>query len=127
MNLEHVAINVTDPEASSAWWQEHLGTTIVRAQKVDAKMHFVHDEQGSMVEMYSNPAGPVLDFANVNSFSLHFAFASDDIEADLARLVAAGAVAEGEITITPTNEKLAFLRDPWDVPLQLVQRPEPLV
>lgn len=127
MILEHVAINVPDPEASSAWWQAHLGMRIVFAQTTDAKMHFVADESGSMIEMYNNPAGAMFDYPNVDPFSLHFAFSSEDIEADRARLIAAGAVAIDEINVTPVGAKLAFLRDPWNVPIQLVQRLEPLL
>jgi hypothetical protein len=58
---------------------------------------------------------------------LHFAFASDNIEADRDRMVAAGATLVGEITTNAVGDKLLFLRTPWSVPFQFVQRQKPLI
>jgi hypothetical protein len=68
----------------------------------------------------------VPDYANVHPINLHFAFASNDIAADRARLIAAGASPIGEITTTAAGDQLAFFRTPWQVPLQFVQRRKPL-
>ena len=126
MKLEHVAINVQDPVGMAAWYHEHLGMKIVMAQTTGALMHFLADDGGSMLELYNNPDAPLSINADIDPFSLHFAFATDDIEADRARLIAAGATPVGEITESPVA-KLAFLRDPWDLPVQLVRRFEPLI
>ena len=50
-----------------------------------------------------------------------------DIHADRARLIAAGATPVGEVTTTPAGDQLAFLRDPWNLPFQFVQRKKPLI
>jgi glyoxylase I family protein len=126
MKLEHVAINVQEPEAVAAWYQEHLGMKIVMAQTTDTRMHFIADEGGSMLELYNNPAGELSINGDIHPFSLHFAFSTDDIEADRQRLIEAGATPVGEITESPVA-LLAFLRDPWDLPIQLVRRFKPLV
>ncbi len=97
MKLEHVAINVSDPVAMAAWYQEHLGMKIVMAQTTGTRMHFLADDGGSMIELYNNPDAPVSINGDIDPFSLHFAFATDDIEADRARLIAAGATPVGEI------------------------------
>ena len=127
MKLEHIAINVPDPAGTARWLVESLGLRIVVHNTTSPFMHFVADESGTMIELYNNPAAAMPDYANLNSFNLHFAFASADIEADRARLIAAGATMVAESTITPAGDKLVFLRDPWNVPLQLVQRVKPLV
>lgn len=128
MKLEHVALNVEDPKAMAEWWAENLGMKVVLANDESPFIHFVVDSAGvSMLELYNNPAAEKTDYAAMSSFSLHIAFSSSDIEADRADLIARGATAEGEISTTPAGDKLAFLRDPWNVPFQFVQRLKPLI
>ena len=127
MNLEHVAINVQEPAQMAAWFVEHLGMRIVVASTVAPYMHFLADEKGSMLEIYNNTAAPMPDYPSMNAFNLHIAFSSSNIEADRDRLLAAGATLVNEITTTPARDKLLFLRDPWGVPFQFVQRAKPLV
>ncbi|HXF64905.1 MAG TPA: VOC family protein [Caldilineaceae bacterium] len=127
MKLEHVAINVPEPQALANWFAEQMGMRIVMAQETSPFMHFVADESGSMLELYSNPAAPLPDYANIHPINLHIAFSSNDIEADRARLIAAGATPVGEIATTAAGDRLAFFRTPWQVPFQLVQRRRPLI
>ncbi len=127
MNLEHVAINVPNVRKQVQWWKEHLGLRIVSASDVPPYMNFVYDDNGSMVELYSNDEYVPIDFAQVNAFNLHFAFSVDDIEGERERLIQAGATPDGEINNAPTGDKLCFLRDPWQVTVQLVQRQKPMV
>jgi glyoxylase I family protein len=58
---------------------------------------------------------------------LHIAFAVEDVDETRAKLIAAGATAEGEVTRPENGDLLAFLRDPWGIPLQLASRGQPLV
>lgn len=127
MKLEHVAINVPEPHALAEWFATHLGMRIVIAQENPPYMHFVADESGSMLELYNNPAAPMPDYANMHPANLHIAFASPAIADDLARLIDAGAIALGEISTSAAGDQLVFLRTPWQVPFQLVQRRNPLV
>jgi glyoxylase I family protein len=127
MKLEHVAINVPDPVGQAQWFVEHLGMRIVVANSAPPYMHFVADEAGSMLELYNNPAAPMPDYANTNPYNLHFAFSSSNIEADRDRMLAAGASLIGDITTSAAGDKLLFLRTPWQVPFQFVQRQKPLL
>ena len=127
MNLEHVAINVPNVLEQVQWWREHLGLRIVSAGDVAPYMNFVTDDNGSMVELYSNNEMEPLDFAQINPFNLHFAFSVDDMEGERERLIQAGATPDGEINNTPSGDKLCFLRDPWNVTVQLVQRKTPMI
>ena len=127
MKLEHVAINVPDAQAFVKFFADNLGMRVVLSNDTSPFMHFIADEAGSMLEIYSNPAVPMPDYPNIHPTNLHLAFSSSDIEADRARLLGAGATPVGEITVTPAGDKLAFFRDPQSVPFQLVQRQKPLI
>jgi len=127
MKIEHVAINVPDPAGTAQWLADHFGMRIVVANTSAPFIHFIADDSGTMLELYNNSAAEMPDYANLNSFNLHFAFTSPDIEADRDRLIAAGATMVGDISTTAAGDKLVFLRDPWQVPLQLVQRLKPMI
>lgn len=127
MKLEHVAINVEDVKAAAQWWVENLGMKIIRAGDTPPYMTFIGDGQGSMLELYSNKDIPLPDYASMHPGILHFAFyVDDDIAARRDALIAAGATPVGDITETPAGDKLLFMRDPWNVPLQFVQRKVPM-
>lgn len=127
MILEHIALNISDPAAAAAWYAEHLEMRIVVANDEAPYIHFLADDKGSMIELYSNPAGAVPDYAAMSPFTLHLSFAVDDIAQVHQRLLEAGASAEGVVSTTPAGDLLAFLRDPWGMPLQLVWRRTPLL
>jgi glyoxylase I family protein len=127
MKLEHVAVNLSDPQAAAAWYAEHLGLRIVKETSAAPFVHFLADEGGSMLEFYSNPAGNLPDYAAMSPFTLHLAFTVGDIEAAFERLLAAGATAAGELEHTPAGDQIVFLRDPWGLTLQLVRRRAPLL
>ncbi len=126
MKLEHVALNVPDPQAAAAWYVEHLGFEVVRANQQAPFEQFLSDGSGAMLEFYHNPAGAVPGYREMSPFTLHLALRVDDIAPVRSQLLAAGASAEGEIATVPSGDQLAFLRDPWGVPLQLVRRAVPL-
>ena len=122
MKLEHVALNVPDPQAAAEWYAEHLGMRIVKSFDQPPYIHFLADEDGSMVELYANPAGEIPGYAEMSPYTLHIAFAVEDMAASHERLLSAGAESIGPIETTPAGDLLAFLRDPWGVTLQLVRR-----
>lgn len=125
MNLEHVAINVPEPAKMAAWWCERFGMTTVLANKDAPFIHFISDGQGSMLELYYNTDAPIPNYDDIHPQTLHIAFVTDQIESERQRLIDEGANPVGEISVLGTN-LLAFFRDPWGVPFQLVQRQNPL-
>ena len=127
MHLEHVALNLPEPVDAAQWYANNLKMRIVKKVDEAPFMTFVADSKGGMLEFYSNPNGPVPDYAAMSPYTLHLAFAVDDIEAERDRLLSAGATDAGEIETTPGGDRLLFLRDPWGVPLQLLTRAEPFV
>lgn len=127
MKLEHVAINVAEPDLMAAWYVEHLGLRIARHAPEPNHTYFLADDGGSIIEIYRNPAAAVPDYPAIAPLMLHFAFSVGDIEAEIRRLVAAGATQHAAIEDTPAGDRLVFLRDPWQVTIQLVQRRVPIL
>lgn len=117
MKLEHVAIDVPDPEAFKAWWCENLGF------RVSPNPGFIMDDSGeSGLEVYrtgETPAAP--DYASMNAMTLHVALVSRDVKGDVDRLVAAGAKLE-QLKLDNPDFHMAILRDPWGVAIQLCDR-----
>jgi glyoxylase I family protein len=127
MKLEHFALNVSDPIAMAAWYQAHLGMIVVR--KIDEAPfgHFLADDSGTiMFEIYNNPPSQVPAYARMNPLLLHIAFISDDPEADLARLTAAGATFADDVH-PPDGSRIITLRDPWGLAIQLCRRAKPML
>ena len=127
MRVEHVALQVEDPKAMAAWWGEHLGWKVVRDVGGATQMCFIADESGEvLIELYRHPDLPVPDYHNQSPLVLHIAFAVEDMEAEHARLTAAGATEAEPKTETASGDYLWMHRDPWGVAIQLCQRVERL-
>lgn len=128
MNIEHVALNVSDPVRQAEWFVQHVGMRVVRSLSEAPFTRFIADESGRVVlELYGHSKAPVPKYAEFDPLVLHIAFVSTDVAADRERLLAAGATPAGEITRTPAGDDMTFLRDPWGVALQLVKRSRPLL
>lgn len=128
LHFEHFAINTSDPGAMAKWYCEHLGMQVVRQGDAIHHMHFLADASGRVVlEIYCNPPDQVPDYRSMNPLLLHLAFAVSDIDATRARLLEAGASAEGDAFKTPNGDYIAMLRDPWGFCIQFCKRAEPMV
>jgi glyoxylase I family protein len=128
MTIEHVAFQVEDPPAVAAWYVAHLGLTVKRQQHERPFGCFLADDGDAvMLEFYNHPAAAVPDYRGLDPLVLHVAFTAPDVAATHARLLAAGATAVGDVTITPAGDTVAMLRDPWGLAVQLVQRADPMI
>jgi catechol 2,3-dioxygenase-like lactoylglutathione lyase family enzyme len=128
VDIEHFALNVPDPVAAARWYTLHLGMSVVRALREAPFTHFLADGSGRVVvEMYGHTRAPTPDYAAMDPLVFHIAFRTDDVRGTRERLLAAGARSAGEVVVTPTGDEMTFLRDPWGVALQLVQRATPLM
>lgn len=125
MKFEHFALNVPDARTHSRWYVQHLGFQIARSREDSPFTHFLADDAGRIVvELYSNPAAVYPDYAKQNPLVFHFAVVSTNAAADQARLEAAGATFS-HVDELPDGSRLAMMRDPWGVALQLCQRAKP--
>ncbi len=128
MKIEHVACNVADPVAMAAWYTRHLGLRIVRSTGEPVHARFLADDGGSvMLEVYRNAKAAIPDYASMNPLILHLAFLCDNVDTECRRLVEAGASVADEPMTTPAGDRLAMLRDPWGLALQLVHRSQPMI
>lgn len=127
MNIEHIALNVDDPEAMAAWYGEHLGFRVLRKVGGEAQIHFIIDGADRVVlEIYRHPDSPRTDFHDLHPQQLHVAFAVDDLEGEKRRFMDAGATLDIDVHAMPTGDLMVFLRDPWGLTLQLAKRLKPL-
>ncbi len=128
IRLEHVALNVADPVKMAQWYVDHLGMKILREGPAPANARFLADGDGNMMlELYHNPPEAVPNYASMDPLVLHIAFMVDDVEAIRSKLLAAGATATDEITITPAGDKITMLRDPWGLAIQFIHRANPML
>jgi len=127
MKFEHAAINVPDVKAAAQWYVDNLGMRVVIAGQAAPYMTFITDDAGAMIEIYTRTDIAPPDYSTINPFNLHFAFAVEDMEGTRDVLVAAGATVVDSITTTPAGDQLLFLRDPWQVPIQIVKRKKPMI
>jgi len=126
MKFEHFALNVPDARAMGLWYVEHLGLRILRSIDEPPQMRFLGDETGRVfLELYTNTTVSVPDYTVIHPLNFHFAFVAEDAVATRTRLETAGATLVKEDKL-PDGTVLVMLRDPWNVPLQLVQRAKPL-
>jgi len=126
MRFEHFALNVPDARAAVVWYTNHLELRVVRTRPDEPYTTFLAEESGRVImELYTNHAAPVPDYASVHPLCFHVAFTVDDPRATSMRLQIAGATSAYEETL-PDGSLLVMLRDPWGVPLQLVRRATPL-
>ncbi|GAB3279523.1 VOC family protein [Parahaliea aestuarii] len=121
MKIEHIAYNVSDPDAISAWYCEHLGMRVARRIDDAQKTTFLADSEGMMVEIYCNPPDAVPDYSAMSPLQLHLAFVSQNPQADLVRLSAAGATLVDDLHL-PDGSNLVMMKDPWGFALQLCRR-----
>ncbi len=126
MRIEHIAFNVPDPRAAADWYVAHLGMRLVRSGPAPKHGRFVADAAGIMIELYDDPDDRHFDLRGLGAPTFHLALVSADLDADLKRLVEAGAGRIGEVNVTARNDRLAFLRDPFGLVLQLAQRGTPI-
>lgn len=127
MKLEHIALNVPEPEKQVEWYQAHLGLRLaatVPTPKFTA--YFLVDDETSVLEFYRNPIAEPPDYASVHPANLHIAFYADDLEATVKRLLAAGATQVGE-KVDFSGVTYYFVRDPWGLTLQIINRSAPLI
>lgn len=126
--IEHIGLNVANVTETVEWYSANLDMKIARKTGDPSNAHFLVDAAGkNMIEFYSNTAAPVPDYAKMDPLMLHIAFKVNDVAAARARLIAAGAAPEGEITTTPLGDTLAMLRSPQGIAIQLAKRAKPMV
>ncbi len=126
MKFEHFALNVPDVRAITQWYVAHLGLRVVRSREDAPYTKFLADDTGRViVELYTNPAAAIPDYAATHPLCFHVAFVAGDARKEQQRLEQAGAKFFAEDNL-PDGSLLVMMRDPWGVPLQFCQRAKPM-
>lgn len=125
--MEHTAIDVADPVATANWWVENLGFEITMQKTDVTHTTFIVDCTGRIaLELYrAKDASAAPDYRAMRPLQLHFGFLSDDVDADIERLTAAGAT-------LVVHEKApgfdgAMMKDPSGISIQFVKRAKPVL
>ena len=118
MKPNHIAVNVADSVAVTAWYYKHCGLRIIRQRAQPSQIHFLVDYSGSIVLEVYGISGNIPDYGKMNPWSFHSTLASHDPFSDSRRLVAAGAAFVSE-SCPDDGSHLVMLRDPWGLALLL--------
>jgi lactoylglutathione lyase len=125
MKYLHTMVRVSDIDASLAFYCDHLGLEELRRHEIEqGRFTLVFlaapGDSEAQVELTYNWDGDDLGEGNRN-FG-HLAYAVDDIYASCQRLM------DGGVTISrpPRDGRMAFVRSPDNISIELLQRGEPL-
>jgi lactoylglutathione lyase len=124
MRFSHTSITVRDMEATIQFYTEVLGLTFERRRRIEenhAEIAFVRDpETGARIELTHWDDKPTFEAGEQLD---HLAFEVPDVAAAVAAARAKGArVAKEPYHLAGGSSTIAFLLDPNDVWIELVER-----
>jgi catechol 2,3-dioxygenase-like lactoylglutathione lyase family enzyme len=127
--INHIHIKALDPRKAAEWWEKAFAFKIESDETRPFGDRFIRCRtgDGGMVVSISNArTGEKLAPGNASAHLglEHFAIETDDIEAEIARLVKLGAKLQEGPLMTPTGVRFAFLGVPDDVRVELLQLPK---
>ena len=126
--FEHLAVNVEEPVKVADWYKDNLGMKIMRQGEAPTFTTFVADSaENMMFEFYHNADAKLFNPSQYNPLSIHIAFVSPDINKTRDDLVKAGASVVTDVNKTPSGDQVLMLRDPWGLPIQFVERVDPML
>ena len=127
MKFFHVALSVKNLEESRTFYEDVFALKF-RAQgerpELGVKFVILHDKDGAGVELFEH-ATPVpttedfMDFSNVGF--KHIAFFVDNLEETYEKALKAGATSIWDPRKGVTVKKLAFIKDPNGIAIELVE------
>lgn len=127
MYPEHLAVNTTDSRARSMWYRNNLGFVVIRDATAALFAVFSSDAgEHLMFELYQFPQYPFVDLQKLNPFSMHVAFATNDV-ANAKECLAKGGASFVEFHNTVQGDSVLVLRDPWGMPIHIVKRVKPML
>ena len=124
--INHIHLKASDPRRTAEWYVRAFNFTIVSDETRAFGDRFVRcqSEDGTPVNISGARTGETLGPGDASPHHglEHFGFDSEGLEADIARLEGLGArLLEGP-TQVPNGARIAFLRAPDDVRVELVER-----
>ena len=127
--INHIHLKAPDPKKTADWYVKAFNFTILSDEVRVFGDRFIRcqSEDGGMgVNISGARTGEKLGPGDASAHHglEHFGFDSAGLEADIARLEGLGArLLEGPIQI-PNGPRIAFLKAPDDVRVELIERPK---
>lgn len=124
MEVEHIGFRVSEPISMAKWYAENLGFQVKRQNGDDSTGGaFILDKSGKMLlELFADTKIKAFQPDSESPLTVHLAFASEDIDADIKKLSESGAGFVEKNTNENTGDHIALMTDPWGNSLQIVQR-----
>lgn len=121
--VHHIAIICSDYARSRAFYAELLGFAVIREVWRDERQSWKCDLDAgnAQIELFSFPAPPPRPTRPEACGLRHLAFTVDDLDAEVARLEAAGVACEEVRTDPYTGQRFTFFTDPDGLPLELYE------
>ena len=125
-NIDHIHLKSIDPKKTADWFVKAFNVEIVsdKVRPVGDRFIATKTEDGFTINISSERTNEVLGPADANPhYGLeHFGLTTDDMDGELARLVAMGAEhKEGPIN-NGGGVTIAFISAPGDIRIELLQR-----
>jgi glyoxylase I family protein len=127
MTFFHAAISVNNLEESRKFYEDVFDLKLkAKGERPELGVKFVIlvDENGAGVELFEHatPVPTVEDFMDFSNVGFkHIAFVVDDLEKVYDKALKAGAKIIWEPRKGVTVKRLAFIKDPNNIPVELVE------
>ncbi|MGH7154302.1 MAG: VOC family protein, partial [Acetobacteraceae bacterium] len=122
---EHIHLRSPNPEATATWYERMLGAEIIRTPQPDGSTRLDLDLGGGQ-KVFIAPANPNLETAappRTPYFGLeHIGLTVADIDGAVRELKGKGVTFTTEPTTVRPGARIAFMRGPEDVLIELIQR-----
>lgn len=122
-SIHHVAIICSDYDRSRRFYVEVLGLPVIREVFRETRNSWKCDLDAgnAQIELFSFPSPPPRPSYPEAAGLRHLAFATPDLDAEVARLTGLGVVCEPVRIDEYTDRKFTFFADPDGLPLELYE------
>lgn len=125
-NVNHIHLKSSDPRKTAAWFVEAFNVEIVseRVRPTGDLFITTMTEGGLAINISAEKQGEVLGPADADPhYGLeHFGFDTDDMDADIERLVGLGAVLKEAPSDQGGGVTIGFIAAPGDIRIELIHR-----
>ncbi|PPQ34547.1 VOC family protein [Rhodopila globiformis] len=120
---EHIHLRSPDPEATAAWYKDKLGAEVVKSPQADGSLRIDLNLSGQKVFIAKALPGKAAEAPSSPYLGLdHFGLTVTDLEQAVRELKAKGVTFTMDITEARPGVRIAFLKAPENVSIELLQR-----
>jgi lactoylglutathione lyase len=120
---EHIHLRSPDPEATAAWYQDKLGAEVVKSPQADGSFRIDLNLSGQKVFIAKALPGKAAEAPSSPYLGLdHFGLTVTDLEQAVRELKAKGVTFTIDVTEARPGVRIAFLKAPENVSIELLQR-----